>query len=414
MSILLDTLQEASFKGAKFLYSSQTEQGGRKNVVFELPNQDTRYIQDLGRMPRTFNIVGIINSVSFDYYTQRTALLNKLNDQGSGLLVHPYEGQIQVFCTSYSMDEKLSALNTITFTMTFMETGDAVFPLSATSFASTIEGKFDNLISALSQEINKAWKFSSGFLNNFNQSKDLLSGLLDNFENIPNLLSSLGESYFDFVKSTTDFSTNINKNVFDATALSTGVNDLFDKAGALSTDPEQQYIISQTFFSFVGADPITQTTVGLEERELNRVIFQQYINAQALLYAYGFTTQTTFATEADIKQRGDELNDQFAVIVLNNIYTDISGTKTKLLDADTASQLEDVRSEAHAYLRDQDATTQTIVEVFIPRNSLLPLTYQYYGSLDLQETLYDLNNLNSPTNIKGEFKIIEQSTTDEF
>ncbi len=430
-SVLLETLHQASFKGAKFLYSSQTESSGRKNVVHEYPNTDTRYVQDLGKLPRTFNIVGIISNSVFqnfsstlsvselltgegkadNYYTQRTLLLNALNDEGSGLLIHPYEGSIQAFCTTFTMDESLNAFNTIRFNMTFMETGDAVFPDTSESFATNIESEFDNFIDSISTDISSLWSTGFGLLNNFNFSKDLLENLLDTFENIPNQLSSLTDSYFDFAKSLTDFATNINTSTTEASSLTATTNSLFDTAGALSDDVLEQYVISQTFFAYDKGAVSIQTTVGLAERELNRRILNQYLNSQALIFAYTFTTRTTFETQDDVQTRSDELNAQFEFIILNNIYTDIEGVKSNLLSDDSLSLLEDLRSEAHSYLRAQTTTTQNIVDIKLIRNSLIPLTYLYYGDLDLKDAIYDLNKLRKGTNLTGDFKIIQQSDT---
>jgi len=410
MSVLLESLQQISFKGAEFLFSSQSQQGGRKSVVFEYPDQDQRVVQDLGKMLNIYNIVGVIYDNGFDYYSKRTALLNALNSEGSGTLVHPFEGDVEVFCTNYTFDEQLGALNVITFNMTFYEVGTVTFPTTSSSYGTNIEGKFDNFINSISNDFSNFWGTTFGYLNNFNYSKDLLQNLINTFDNIPSQLSSVGSGYFDFAKSVTDFNININSSVGDSSLLTNLTNTLFDSAGNLSDETTDQYTVASAFFNYNAGDQIDVTTSGLDERELNRRILLQYINSQALIYAYTFTTQQTFSTNEEVKARSDALNDQFATIILNNNYTDISGRSQNLLSDETVSELETLRSEAHGYLRDQDTSSQNIITVNIPRNSLIPLTYAYYGDLDLKDTLYNLNNLKSAINISGDFKIIESDS----
>ncbi len=407
-SVILEGLQIASFRGVQFLFRENTITAGRKTVTHEFIEQDTREVEDLGKYPRSFEITGFIASPTFDYFTQRLALITALNTKGSGKLVHPYDGSVNVSLSQpYTLKEGLSSLGVAEFGMVFEETGLVQLPNKSSSFASNVEGQLDNYLLTLREDFEKYWSVRSGFLNNFQFSLNLLNDVGSEFSDFPSLVNALNsEGYGLFTEALGDFNNNVSNFVVNSSDLTNSITNLFDTGGNITTDSSERSTLMETFFNYSSSDPIVQTTVGLAQRELNRVSLNQLINSHALAFDYVFTTQTQFTTQETIQAQSDLLNDQFTRIIENNIYQDILGNTIQILSNETISQLSDMRAQTHEYLRDQDATTQSILDVHVPRNSLLSLTYGYYGNVDLKQALYDLNRLGSPINISGNFKII--------
>jgi len=90
MPLQLSDLFEASYKNVAFLSPSTTITGGRKDILHEFPNRDLQNIEDLGLRPRSFTITAIITGDL--YIVQRDRLLAKLEEGGTGVLVHPFFG----------------------------------------------------------------------------------------------------------------------------------------------------------------------------------------------------------------------------------------------------------------------------------------------------------------------------------
>lgn len=65
-----------------------------------------------------------------------------------------------------------------------------------------------------------------------------------------------------------------------------------------------------------------------------------------------------------------------------------------------------MRDQVSAYLEAQLTNAKRIETIRVSRNSLLPLVYQYYGSLDLYDTISELNKVGNPSDITGNIKIL--------
>ena len=57
MTDLIDLLRKGSFGGVPFLVISATTTGGRKKVKHQFPNSKKQSIEDLGFMPKSFQLV---------------------------------------------------------------------------------------------------------------------------------------------------------------------------------------------------------------------------------------------------------------------------------------------------------------------------------------------------------------------
>ena len=82
----IDRYRQAEFRNIKFYIPNVEGQGGRRNVVHELPERDTPFVQDLGRKGRRFSIEAYVIGENYDI--QRDSLITVLERKGSGKLIH--------------------------------------------------------------------------------------------------------------------------------------------------------------------------------------------------------------------------------------------------------------------------------------------------------------------------------------
>ena len=129
-------MQQGTFRGVAFGVKSQDTEGGRRVAKHEYPGRDTPWAEDLGRKARTHSLEMIL--VGSDYMVRRDAMLAALEKSGAAELVHPWLGRLQVQVETYRLRESTSEGGMATFSITFVEPGQRLFPNSAVSTASEV------------------------------------------------------------------------------------------------------------------------------------------------------------------------------------------------------------------------------------------------------------------------------------
>lgn len=142
----LNSLSPGSFNGASFLIESTNIQGGRKTIVHEFPNQDNRYVEDLGLLNETIQLN--VTVPTSDYYSNRDSIKSALETEGYGTLIHPYYGVRNAICQGYSIEEDTSAFGYVKISMTLIVGQELNFPGGGGAF-----GSFLSIFSAVSAMI---------------------------------------------------------------------------------------------------------------------------------------------------------------------------------------------------------------------------------------------------------------------
>ncbi len=89
-----DRLSPASFRGVAFFVDSISMKPSRRTVVHEFPGREDVIVDDLGRGPDRFEIKAYV--IGPDYDQARDALEDAIMTPGSGTLVHPTRGRMNV------------------------------------------------------------------------------------------------------------------------------------------------------------------------------------------------------------------------------------------------------------------------------------------------------------------------------
>lgn len=116
--------QPGSFRGAPFISVDHDVAGGRRVVVHEFPGRDEPVTEDLGRRARNFRLN--CHVIGADYMTARDALFDALEEEGAGLLIHPWRGAMMVNVLDFSQTESTEEGGYASFSIEFTEAGVAV------------------------------------------------------------------------------------------------------------------------------------------------------------------------------------------------------------------------------------------------------------------------------------------------
>lgn len=140
------SLRQASYGGVPFAVVESGTHFGTRNAVHAYPFRDEVWIEDLGKLPRRFEIVGFLveNPVAYDAFVQpviaqRNQML-EVCESGLQTLVHPTFGTINnVACLDAQASESVDHGRVIMVRFTFMRSGAQGLP-SVTTDTTTLLG----------------------------------------------------------------------------------------------------------------------------------------------------------------------------------------------------------------------------------------------------------------------------------
>jgi prophage DNA circulation protein len=168
-----DFLLAASFRGVPFFYEDTKRGGGRRLVEHEFPQRDDPYIEDLGRKKKEHHITGYV--IGDDYIDQRAALETALDDAQSGMLVHPYRGQLTVSIRTWTSQEVRDEGRMARFDIECIETGSEPSPLASIATADDSLNASLGSLSQLALSFGDDWIIGAG--DTLQAASDLLDGL---------------------------------------------------------------------------------------------------------------------------------------------------------------------------------------------------------------------------------------------
>lgn len=147
-----DRYQAASFRGVPFKVKRSDAEFGRRTVIFEYPQRDEPYPEDLGRKARKFGFDAFV--IGGDYDRDRDALIEALETAGPGLLVHPYYGRrTAVLASPARVSESPADEGGIArFSLEFVEAGDNVEPTARADTPAAVEAAADDAREALADD----------------------------------------------------------------------------------------------------------------------------------------------------------------------------------------------------------------------------------------------------------------------
>lgn len=118
-------LRRASFRGVPFEVTSSNLSIGRRTQTFEYPQRDDPFTEDMGRSKRTIRITAFV--VGYDYIAWMKRLIAACEKPGSGRLIHPWLGSMEVTPTDLSAPV-FESNRIASVSLTFVESGKLQYP----------------------------------------------------------------------------------------------------------------------------------------------------------------------------------------------------------------------------------------------------------------------------------------------
>jgi prophage DNA circulation protein len=388
-------LRQASFKGVEFFYQDSTIDGGRKTITHEYPDTNTRYVEDLGKLEKSFSITAMVdNNVN---YSSRDALIDVLEQEGVGVLIHPEYGTNNVALKGYSVSNNINNLGVTTFNMTFEVAEQNRFPQTTkgnkgflanlkSSLFGTNEAAFD---AAWESVINKKQQFDSAVDTTKQASREIqrvsatIEGAVDGLSDYVTTLNELVDDATELVQTPSDLSTKLSLMFSNLEVAYNKTEDVFDVASEL-------FGFDQTDRNSSGSST-QQTQIKNNQDQINN-----FINAGAMATAYNAAANITFTNFDQVNEVNTKLEDGFAALPSN-------------LDKDVYKSLLEMRIQTNEILTNLAISLPRVSTYNTRKVSLNVLTYNLYGSLDKKDDVKMLNDFLDTSRIEGEIKILSNA-----
>lgn len=117
-----DDLQDASFRGVQFECTSTNESGSKSLAVKQPPYSNKASVEDMGNNPLKISIEAIFSGEN--YKIEMDALWAALVATGSGELIHPVHGVMQVYAESYQIGHVAEEVDACKISIEFLQAED--------------------------------------------------------------------------------------------------------------------------------------------------------------------------------------------------------------------------------------------------------------------------------------------------
>lgn len=379
----LDNYRQAKFRTAEFFVPSAENSGGRRGVLHEFPKRDLPFVEDMGRKARTFNLEAYV--IGEDYFSARDALIEALETEGPGKLVHPYLGTLDVFCTNYSFRETVTETRMARFSMTFVEAGILKFPNAVIDTTADVAAKKRTALQKVKTVLAKDYSIESvpySMIQNaiatidkglriIEEAKKSVSAVSAFRRNIDNMRGKRIQLAYDVIALAQEFT--------DAITFGTNADDEF----AVTIDnAREQFREIRTMFDFEPDDVLGDNDPS--------IAFAQFIQQNAVINALGLMSIIDF----------DSLDEasEFRMIT----YKKVEQILLELDDDDLYTALLDLQTSVSADIDSRSRELPRLAELTL--NASLPaivVSHDLYGTISEEQDLIDRNKIAHPLFVPG-------------
>lgn len=406
---------DGTYRGVLIRISSGSVAGGRKTVIKRFPGRDTNTIEDLGGVPRSYQLEIIISDVSGqDYFSYRDSLIAALEEKGPAVLEHPLYGRIEnVVCTTFSLNERFSVFGDTTVSASFEINENTGIPQQISTAVSELTTAGSLVDTSVIDDIANNFNFTSNFKDNFSEASFKLSDLIAIARKATSFIADVTGDINEIRLAIDQFESNINSLIVAPKNLALAISNLFavinDNTGSVENTTQS----FAGFFGFGDADlQIVQTTAERIERQNNNSVINLAVNSLALEHSYTNVARATFQTVAEIDTAEDTLEIQYQRVLSIGEPISVSGALTDQQVTDATSnqavkdELTEQRVVTQRFFDEQRITARQIISVFTTPTSARLLSYQYYAESRTGDQIIQLNEAFDVSFIEGDVDIL--------
>jgi len=141
-----ESLLPASFRGVRFVIESSSVPAGRKGQLHEYPQRDEPFFEQLGKQAQIHKLSAFV--IGEDCFERRDQLLEALEAEGPGELVHPWLGRMQVLVGECDLQHERREGGMARFDLTFYPERPRTFPAAKVNTQQQVSKTSDGLLAS--------------------------------------------------------------------------------------------------------------------------------------------------------------------------------------------------------------------------------------------------------------------------
>lgn len=366
---------------AEFLVESDDLEFGRRQAVHEYPLRDDPYVEDMGRKRREHTIS--VSVMGADWQAKRDKLRAVIEKQGPHTLVHPDFGTVKVSVTAARMRQSMREFGKATFTLTFVQGGDA-------------EPRYPSTVSDTSAAVADAASLvTTAAIEDFARTFDV-TGMASAY--VEALQGELGSVLSGIEKTVGAVTSDIADLIRAPYEMGAAIAGSVTQLAVLVAEPGQALQLYRAQFSAGESSQALPTNTAIRKQQArSQQALHNLVRRAAIAEAAKATAAMTFATS---NEAATATNSLIAAIDVQMESGDVvSGAP---IDDATYFRLADLRAALYADLRERMVQLPKL-RTHTPSATLpaLVIAHQLYGDASRAEEIVSRNRISHPGFVRG-------------
>ncbi len=374
-----DDYQQASFRNVNFYVQSHGVDAGRRITVHEYPGSDEATYQDFGRKPNLFTIEGYI--LGEDYFGDRDKLIEALDKEAPGKLVHPYRGTMTVKCMGYRYREASVEGSVVRFSMTFSEANTAILTVQGTETKVTVLSARQRALSAINDVFINSYRIAKkpyAVLSNLQETIEVGVVAIRNAKSLqdaqPELQTAL-DDLFNNVETIFKEAEDLSADTISLITFGTLSTD--DNYQASSDNARAQFDDLLNLFTF---QPVSN--LGTDDPA---TVYSNLIVESAIAACGGLIVEMEFTSYDDAQDVQSLLFDKIDLLLMD------SNTDDQIFEA-----LRNLRTAVAQDITERASDLSRLSMITVPETTpAIALSYELYGTITKEDEIVERNNLSN-------------------
>lgn len=386
-----EQLQAASFRGAPFFVDGHEAQLGRRGQVHEFPQRDVPYVEDLGRRARVFTVEAYVLGVG--YLQARDRLIQALELQGPGALVHPFFGEMRVSLVDCKLREGSAEGGMARLTLQFVEAGAARFPSATVSTGSAVVAAADFASAAVQSNFERRHSVAGKPAFVANASGNIFTQALANVQGAVGKVRGAVDQVAKLQAQVDAYRRDLTTLIYaPASAAQALVGSVRQLVRSVATAPRDALSLARTLYRFGALLPaVNANTTSRKAQALNQAELVRLVRVLAAAEGARAATSVVWESFQDAVSARDEL-----------VYT----LDEAMLDADVPDEVyQALRSLSAALVRDVAARGADLARLAswapVATAPALTLAQQLYADALREPELLLRNGVRHPLFVPG-------------
>jgi prophage DNA circulation protein len=400
-------LLPASWRGIPFFIDSHELKGGRHAVTHEPPDRNKNNSEDVGRKSKMFTIDAHV--LGDNYFFIRDALVDAMEQQGKGTLIHPYLGLKEVQPEGFTVTETTTEGRIARIQMTFVEAGEPSFPFSAIDAVSDFITSAAATVAQIKNVFQVAFKVAELPAYAQESAEVKINDFTDTIQNGFKNVRLNGEEQAKLKRDTdavSDDSRTLALNpaslIEETDSIISGLKDLVpDEPEASTIDSssgrDDKLAVFNDLLDFTGvSEDIIETTPTREQERANADAFADAVQQLAIVRL----SEQVISKEFKSNDEALEIRDRITAAISEQLDKERTNDETFQALRDLSAKV--VKAVPNTASEFQNVK---IIEA-LNATPTLAIAYDLYGNVDNEQDIIDRNKLREPAFALGELKVL--------